>query len=58
MYGVMAPGCAITYAVSGAVNVAQSSSMMLGAVHCYSLAQTPGLPVLLAISIPLALCAA
>lgn len=58
MYGLMALGFYITYAVSGTVNFAQGSSMMLGAVLCYSLAQTLGWPMWLAIPIALALCAA
>ncbi|MBK4735380.1 branched-chain amino acid ABC transporter permease [Noviherbaspirillum pedocola] len=58
MYGLMALGFYITYAVSGTVNFAQGSSMMLGAVLCYSFAQTLGWPMWLAIPIALALCAA
>jgi branched-chain amino acid transport system permease protein len=37
MYGLMALGFYVTYAVSGTVNFAQGSSMMLGAVLTYAL---------------------
>jgi branched-chain amino acid transport system permease protein len=57
MYGLMALGFYITYAVSGTVNFAQGSSMMLGAVLCFTLAQTLHLPMWLAIVLTLALCA-
>ena len=36
MYGLMALGFYVTYAVSGTVNFAQGSSMMLGAVLTYA----------------------
>jgi branched-chain amino acid transport system permease protein len=58
MYGLMALGFTITYAVSGTVNFAQGSSMMLGAVLCFWFAQTLHLPMWLAIALALALCAA
>ena len=57
MYGLMALGFYITYAVSATVNFAQGSSMMLGAVLCFTFAQTMGLPMALAIVLALALCA-
>ena len=57
MYGLMALGFYITYAVSATVNFAQGSSMMLGAVLCFTFAQTMGLPMALAIPLALALCA-
>jgi branched-chain amino acid transport system permease protein len=57
MYGLMALGFYITYAVSGTVNFAQGSSMMLGAVLCFAFAQTLGWPMPLAIALALALCA-
>lgn len=57
MYGLMALGFYITYAVSGTVNFAQGSSMMLGAVLCFTFAQTLGLPMWLAVLLALALCA-
>lgn len=58
MYGLMALGFHVTYAVSGTVNFAQGSSMMLGAVLTYALAQTLGWPLGLAIPLALVLCAA
>ena len=57
MYGLMALGFYVTYAVSGTVNFAQGSSMMLGAVLTYTLAQTLGWPGWLAVLLALALCA-
>jgi branched-chain amino acid transport system permease protein len=58
MYGLMALGFYLTYAVSGTVNFAQGSSMMLGAVLTYAFSQTLGWPVPLAIVLALLLCAA
>ena len=46
MYGLMAMGFYVTYAVSGTVNFAQGSSMMLGAVLTYAFAQALGWPML------------
>lgn len=57
MYGLMALGFYITYAVSATVNFAQGSSMMLGAVLCYTFSQTLGVPMWLAIGLALAVCA-
>jgi branched-chain amino acid transport system permease protein len=57
MYGLMALGFYVTYAVSGTVNFAQGSSMMLGAVLAYAFAQGLGWPMLAAIALALALCA-
>lgn len=57
MYGLMALGFYITYAVSATVNFAQGSSMMLGAVLCFTFAQTMGLPMALSILLALLLCA-
>jgi branched-chain amino acid transport system permease protein len=57
MYGLMALGFYVTYAVSGTVNFAQGSSMMLGAVLAYSLSVTLGWPVIPAILIALLGCA-
>ncbi|MFY3309886.1 branched-chain amino acid ABC transporter permease [Achromobacter ruhlandii] len=56
MYGLMALGFYLTYAVSGTVNFAQGSSMMLGAVLTYTFAQTLGWPLLAALPPALALC--
>ncbi|MBV8623232.1 MAG: branched-chain amino acid ABC transporter permease [Herbaspirillum sp.] len=57
MYGLMALGFTMTYAVSGTVNFAQGSSMMLGAVLCFTFAQTLGWPMWLAVLLALAACA-
>lgn len=45
MYGLLALGFHITYAVSRTVNFAQGSTMMLGAVLCFSGWVTLGLPL-------------
>lgn len=58
MYGLLALGFYVTYAVSSTVNFAQGSSMMLGAVLCYTFAVTLKWGVPLAIAAALALCAA
>jgi branched-chain amino acid transport system permease protein len=58
MYGVVALGFTMTYAVSGTVNFAQGSSVMLGAVVCFALAQGAGLPMAVAVVLALAVCAA
>jgi len=57
MYGLIALGFYLTYAVSGTVNFAQGSSMMLGAVLTYTFAQTLGWPLAIALVFALALCA-
>jgi branched-chain amino acid transport system permease protein len=57
MYGLMALGFHVTHAVSGTVNFAQGSSMMLGAVLTYTLAQTLGWPMLPSVVLALAGCA-
>ena len=57
MYGLLALGFHITYSVSGTVNFAQGSSMMLGAVFAYTFAITLGWPLLPAAAMALALCA-
>ncbi|MEC5399561.1 branched-chain amino acid ABC transporter permease [Uliginosibacterium sp. H1] len=57
MYGLMALGFHVTYAVSGTVNFAQGSSMMLGAVLTFGFAKALGWPMWLAILLALALCA-
>src|SRR5262245_28375614 len=58
MYGLLALGFHVTYAVSATVNFAQGSSMMLGAVFAYAFAMKLGFPVSLSFLIALALCAA
>src|ERR1700751_6300828 len=57
MYGLLALGFYVTYAVSNTVNFAQGSSMMLGAVLAYTFAVTWHWPPVLAILFALALCA-
>ena len=57
MYGLIALGFHVTYIVSHTVNFSQGSAMMLGAVLCFTFAQTMGLPMALAIVLALALCA-
>jgi branched-chain amino acid transport system permease protein len=57
MYGLLALGFHVTYAVSATVNFAQGSSMMLGAVFAYSFAVRLGWPIALAAPMALALCA-
>ena len=57
MDGLMALGFYVAYAVSGMVNFAQGSSMMLGAVLTYTFAQTLGWPGWAAVLLALALCA-
>ena len=58
MYGLLALGFHVTYAVSATVNFAQGSSMMLGAVFAYVFAVRLGFPVWLSAFIALSLCAA
>ncbi|MCC6868848.1 MAG: branched-chain amino acid ABC transporter permease [Burkholderiales bacterium] len=57
MYGLLALGFHITYAVSNTVNFAQGTSLMLGAVLCYLFSVTLGWPLAVAIVLALALCA-
>ena len=57
MYGLIALGYHVTYAVSNTVNFAQGSAVMLGAVLGYSLAVTFGWPMPIAILTALAICA-
>jgi branched-chain amino acid transport system permease protein len=56
MYGLIALGFHVTYAVSGTVNFAQGSAMMLGAVFTFWFAQTLGWPMPLAVLLALVLC--
>src|SRR5436190_9131697 len=58
MYGLLALGFHVTYAVSATVNFAQGSSMMLGAVFAYVFAVKLGVPLALSFLIAIALCAA
>jgi branched-chain amino acid transport system permease protein len=58
MYGLLALGFYVTYAVSNTVNFAQGSTMMLGAVAGFTLGVTWGWPWPAAIAGALAACAA
>jgi len=58
MYGLLALGFYVTYAVSSTVNFAQGSSMMLGAVFAYTFAVKLGWHFIPAAAISLVLCAA
>lgn len=58
MYGLLALGFHVTYAVSKTVNFSQGSSMMFGAVMGYTFAVTLGWPMLLAVPAALLCCAA
>jgi len=58
MYGLLALGFYVTYSVSNTVNFAQGSTMMLGAVLCFTFWVTLGWPVWLAVIIALIACAA
>src|SRR3979490_1196031 len=55
IYGLIALGFTLTFAVSGTVNFAQGSSVMLGAVLCHALAIAMHWPMIAAV--PAALCA-
>jgi len=57
MYGLLALGFYVTYAVSSTVNFAQGSSMMLGAVFAYSFGVRLGWPFPAAAAAALVLCA-
>jgi len=57
MYGLLALGFHVTYAVSNTVNFAQGTTMMLGAVLCFTFWVTLGWPLSLGIVLALALCA-
>ena len=49
IYGLIALGFTLTFAVSGTVNFAQGSSVMLGAVICHALAIGLHWPMLAAV---------
>ena len=57
MYGLLALGFYVTYSVSNTVNFAQGSSMMLGAVMCYSFSVTWGWNIPASIVMALVTCA-
>jgi branched-chain amino acid transport system permease protein len=58
MYGLLALGFHVTHAVSNTVNFAQGSTMMLGAVVCFTVWVTLGWPLSMAVLVALAACAA
>ena len=57
MYGLLALGFHVTHAVSRTVNFAQGSTMMLGAVLCFTFWVTLGWPLALAVVLALVACA-
>jgi branched-chain amino acid transport system permease protein len=57
MYGLLALGFHVTHAVSNTVNFAQGSTMMLGAVLCFTLWVTLGAPLVIALVLALGACA-
>ncbi|MGH8263476.1 MAG: branched-chain amino acid ABC transporter permease, partial [Steroidobacteraceae bacterium] len=57
MYGLLALGFHMTYAVSSTVNFAQGTSLMLGAVLCYVFSVSLQWPLAVSIAATLALCA-
>src|SRR5437660_8077683 len=57
IYGLIALGFTLTFAVSGTVNFAQGSSVMLGAVLCHALAIGLHWPMLAAAPAALLACA-
>jgi branched-chain amino acid transport system permease protein len=57
IYGLIALGFTLTFAVSGTVNFAQGSSVMLGAVVCHALSVSMGWPTAAAIAVALIVCA-
>lgn len=58
MYGLTALGFFVTYAVSGTVNFAQGSTLMLGAVLAFTFGVKLGWPMWIGAPLALALCAA
>src|SRR5438552_8359483 len=58
MYGLLALGFHVTYAVSNTANFAQGSIMMLGAVLCFTFWVTLGWPLAIAVVLGLVLSAA
>src|SRR6476620_6243771 len=57
MYGLIALGYHLTFAVSKTVNFGQGASMMLGAVFCFTFWASLGWPLAISIVGSLALCA-
>src|SRR5258708_35918156 len=57
IYGLIALGFTLTFAVSGTVNFAQGSSVMLGAVMCHALTVGMHWPMVAALPGALSACA-
>src|SRR5229473_3437842 len=57
IYGLIALGFTLTFAVSGTVNFAQGSSVMLGAVICHALTMGAHWPMIAAVPVALSACA-
>ncbi|MEM9906853.1 MAG: branched-chain amino acid ABC transporter permease [Cyanobacteria bacterium P01_D01_bin.44] len=57
MYGLVALGFQLTYAVSNTMNFSQGAFVMVGAVLCYSLNITWGLSAIAAVPLTLIICA-
>jgi len=57
MYGLLALGFHVTYAVSNTVNFAQGGTMMMGAVLAFTLSVTVGWPLMSALPVALVACA-
>jgi branched-chain amino acid transport system permease protein len=57
MYGLLALGFHVTYAVSNTVNFAQGGTMMMGAVLSFTLSVTAGWPLMSAVPVALVACA-
>ena len=57
MYGLLALGFHVTYAVSNTVNFAQGGTMMMGAVLAFTLSVTAGWPLMSALPVALVACA-
>src|SRR5438309_3708919 len=56
IYGLIALGFTLTFSVSGTVNFAQGSSVMLGAVLCYVVSVTLHWPFFIAVALALVGC--
>src|SRR5258708_36482319 len=56
IYGLIALGFTLTFAVSGTVNFAQGSSVMLGAVMCHALTVGMHWPMVAAVPAALIAC--
>jgi branched-chain amino acid transport system permease protein len=57
VYGLIALGLQITYAISNTINFSQGASVMLGAVVCYLFNITWGWQIIIAIPMTLLVCA-